>query len=373
MALNLDLKYSYNDIAIKPAVLSLISHRSECNPYYEDNKLPLFTAPMGGVVNCDNYDVFEKNKIHAILPRTIDLDTRLKWALNGKWVAFGLSEIEDFFLKYKVSDGKNLKVLIDIANGHMAKLIDVSTKFKELYPESELMAGNIANPLTYKFYAKAKIDYVRCSIGSGSACITSSNVSVHYPIASLIDEIVSIKKSLQENGKTKLPKIVADGGVRNYSDAIKALALGADYVMIGGVFAKTVESAATTFTFFPNGSKLIINDKSAWKIEKMPNGWKLTSSELGKEMSFSVQDIFKDFYGMASKKAQQIMFGKKTHTSEGIEKALKITDTLDGWVDNFISYLQSAMSYTNAKTLQEFINNTDTIVISNNTYLSINK
>ena len=74
-------------------------------------------------------------------------------------------------------------------------------------------------------------------------CITTSNVSIHYPQASLIDECYNIKKQLLLETEDILPKIIADGGIRNYDHVIKALALGADYVMIGSLFAQCIESA----------------------------------------------------------------------------------------------------------------------------------
>lgn len=169
-----EVKYSYNDVMIIPSKVSNIEHRGECDPFHKDGYLPIFTAPMSTVVNEENYQIFEDNKIHAILPRNISYDIRLEYALNNKWAAFSLQEFEDFFcdegyVKHYIKHKK--KVLIDIANGHMKKLFVIAKKAKRLYGESlQLMIGNVANPKTYEEVLKCGADYVRLGIGSGAGC-----------------------------------------------------------------------------------------------------------------------------------------------------------------------------------------------------------
>ena len=377
MALLTEIKFSYNDIGIVPSVVSDIEHRGDCDPFVE-GKLPLFTAPMSSVVNEINFNAFEKNGINAILPRTVDLNIRVSYAVNGKWAAFGLNEFENIFIKNNDNAFK-IKAVIDIANGHMSKILSLVEAFKQKYSgiQTEIMVGNIANPLTYLELAKVGVDYVRCGIGGGEGCITSSNLGVHYPMASLIDETSkhkayverTIKSSNKENFKS-VPKIIADGGVRNYSDAIKALALGADYVMIGGLFTRMAESAAKTFFENSVGERIYLNHH---EIEEMDGGWLIKSINGKNGNGVLRKTLKKSFFGMASRKAQELMHGQKIRTSEGIEKIVEVKFTLKQWVDNFTDYLRSAMSYTNSKNLNEFINNTDTIVVSNNTYISVNK
>ena len=333
--------YAYEDLTIKPCVVSDIEHRVECVPFDENGMLPLFTAPMDTVVNETNFDMFETNKIHAILPRIeqYPLDVRVKYATGGKWAAFSLNEFEHYFCTPVIPmyQGYPMKVLIDVANGHMRKIFDVAKKAKSIWGNYlVLMGGNIANEEAYELYAESGFDYVRVGIGGGKGCLSTSNTGVHKPMASLVNDTYLLKKKLENEGKyEKLPNIIADGGIRGYRDVIKAIALGADYVMIGSVFAKMAESAAP-------------------KEEK--DG-----------------ETYATFYGMASREGQIAMNGAKTKTSEGVKKLLKVEYTMSGWSTNFSDYLRSAMSYLGVNTLEELREKAILVVNSQNAVNAVNK
>lgn len=385
------MKYSYNDIMVKPAVLSTIEHRAECNPFDENGMLPLFTAPMDSVVGIDNFALFEKNGIIPILPRTEDIKDRLSFIHQGKWAALSLDEFERYFTKSV--DSKNgsplMHVLIDIANGHVARLYNAVRAAKGIYRNAlVVMVGNIANPETYRVCVESKVDYVRCSIGTGAGCITCSNTSIGYPIASLISEIRDIKNEYIAKGisEKELPNIIADGGIRGYSDVIKALSLGADYVMVGSVFSMMLESAAYKMMDRSVGHKSLHLKFPIERYENLrcENGfWKgdytdefvdkmKSSGHKVEKYNHDIGRLEAKFYGMASKAGQIAMKGKKVHTSEGIEKTLPVTYTIATWVENMIDYLRSAMSYTNSRTLEE-LKNAEVVIVSNNTYNSVNK
>ena len=373
-----DIKYSYRDVTIVPAKVSEIEHRKDCNPFYPSGTLPLFTAPMDSVVGLENYELYEQHKIIPIIPRTVSLEQRLEVAKTGRWVAYGLDEFEKIFTVQ--NPGEGYKALIDVANGHMKKLYTLVKKAKALNLNLTVMIGNIANPETYEECCKAGVDYVRCGIGSGECCITSSATKIHFPLASLISEIVEKKQSLQWSGSyKKFTKIIADGGVRGYSDAIVALALGADYVMIGSVFSKMLESSGQIFfrykdyekenDWYPLNWDIYFNRYKSGKFYDFNEYWKGTS-EIGDH--WRPIELKKEIYGMASGKGQIAIGGKKTKTSEGIIKTIPIEYTMDSWTENFISYLRSAMSYTGAKDLNTFINKTTCIINSPLSVASVN-
>jgi hypothetical protein len=156
-------------------------------------------------------------------------------------------------------------------------------------------------------------------------CLTSTQTAIHYSMASLISDI----KKLQALEGLRSPKIIADGGISGYSDAIKCLALGADYVMMGRVFTKAA----------------------------------LHGEAIGSDVSY---------YGMSTKKAQKEMGGLGNKTSEGKNMIIQKEYTLSGWVENFTDYLRSAMSYTGSRTLSAFRNNTECRVMSPNSSYAIN-
>ena len=365
--------YTYEDVTIIPNVVSLVEHRSECIPLDEEGMLPLFTAPMDTVVNSKNFGMFENEMIHAILPRTESLDVRIENSIRGRWSAYSLTEFEKVFCNEleKLDEKNKIKALIDIANGHMSKSIDLVRAAKNIYGDSIIiMVGNIANPKTYAEYARVGADYIRIGIGSGCGCLSSSNTGIHMPMATLIDETVEIKKSLEDEYK-KLPKIIADGGIRNYRDIIKALALGADYVMIGSVFAKMLESAAPKSAYSDEWIKLPIEieleDLTDFTFDNV--GWRAKYN--GKEIFLG--DIRATFYGMASREGQIALNGAKTKTSEGIKKTLLVSYTMHGWSINFMDYLRSAMSYLGVKDLNGLREYANVIINSQNAVSAVNK
>lgn len=384
---NNKIYYSYKDVTILPSIISNIEHRSSCNPYYDNGLLPLFTSPMDTVVGEENFSSFYNESIVPILPRTIDVNKRLKNSSDGKWSAYSLSEFERLFCNgLNVIQSDSIFALIDVANGHMSKILDVSRRAKNLYGDKiTIMAGNIANPQTYIQYAEAGIDYCRCGIGGGNCCITATQLGIFCPMATLISDIYNIKKLLLSQGKKNLPKIVADGGVRNYDDIIKALALGADYVMCGSIFSKMMESSAPKFLGkdskvrlrFPieryknlkfDGSNWVGNYTDEFLAELESKGVKKDDNAqivIGKVKSM--------YYGMASERGQIALNGSKTKTSEGNMKLLDVTYTMHGWSTNFKDYLRSAMSYIGCTRINDIAECSEVIINSKNASESINK
>ena len=387
--------YTLNDVTIVPAEVSDISSRSLCNPYYDDTKmLPIFVSPMNNIVDDNNFQSFLDAGVNVITPRdnenTPYSERRERWEQlwkRGIFVALSLREFEQFFIEFKDYTEPDFNitytrhVCVDLANGHMKRLLDACKQVKKSFGNKVIiMTGNIANPDTYKDYAKAGIDYVRCGIGTGSICTTAANSAIHYPMASLIETCKHYKKDIEleleqrdiyDTSYISAPKIVADGGFTNFDQIIKALALGADYCMCGKLFAQCIEACTSIMSdkdFFewPNEEK----DKDGYPhchstIHKPYNHVDFVIELMEKGYSFH-----RDYYGMSTKRAQKEMGGKGNKTAEGIAIKIPVKYSVAGWIDNFNSYLKSAMSYTGFRRIEDFIGGPTCKIISNNSYLA---
>lgn len=374
------IKLNYDDITIVPERLTDICSRSQCNPYDEDGYLPIFASPMSSVVSIENTGNFNAARIRTVIPRSYSVDERLTFLFEneGNFVAFSLSEARELFaspnglentmkkhiashntfLSWKKSDIP-LKICIDLANGHMRCLLELVKDIKAIYgPRINIMTGNIANPATYEDYENAGVDYCRVSIGTGNVCSTSSNTAVHFPVFSLLKEIWRLKEAL--HGKCK---IIADGGIHGFRDIQKAL-IYADYVMIGSLFNKAIESAGkTTYgTFYWNvrGKKIARPIKTLLYFGK-----EVPKDKYGEMYSLVKQGkatVWKENFGMSTKIAQGLINKangadvKRLKTSEGLLKYQKVEYDLPGWAENETDFLKSAMSYTNSMTLEEYKN-----------------
>ena len=167
-----------------------------------------------------------------------------------------------------------------------------------------------------------------------------------------------------------MPKIVADGGIRNYDHVIKALALGADYVMIGSVFSQCVESAGEKEVRQENRNHHQLTNCKDFLLDNEENWWAIKNDSNKRQF---IGQIYVKFFGMASADGQKSINGVKTKTAEGITKYLKVIYSLNRWTDNMISYLRSAMSYTNCRTLSEFIGHPKLIINSISEIQAVNK
>ena len=342
--------YSLNEIGLLPSSTpSPIHSRKDVNPYVchinleaPRIKLPLFVSPMPCIVNKDNYSLFNEY-VQPILPRGKDVKAIAHHMVEGKWAAVSLREFVALFC-YKISDevieaakvNPVVHVCIDMANGHMEELCNAIKTAKSIFKDNlVIMAGNIAHPKMYVELADAGADYIRVGIGGGNACSTSVLTGIHASLPWLLEEITKIKALSSRPFKAK---VVADGGIDTIDKAIKCLALGADFVMMGKMFAQCKEACGETKTI------------DTWNVERgIPEAISIYSYTSSKKATY------RKYFGNASADGQKEMFGKATKPSEGVSTWVEVNTTIKEFSDKFESALRSAMSYTGASKLSEFV------------------
>jgi len=384
--------YEIEDIQIMQAPISEIRHRSECNTKIKicgKEYYPVIVAPMGAVTDEYNYKTWLDNGFMCVVPRTVDFEKRLELS-KEVFASFSLKEAEDFCNSdYDFSNGPYY-ICVDIAHGTMSSLYNVCKTLKAKYGNENIviMTGNVANPLAYDYYADAGIDFMRCNVGTGSRCLTSVQLGVHMPSATLLDELRMRKENWESTYGKKGTEIIFDGGVSNFDTIQKALALGAFAVMSGNIFAKSWEACGEIRWATPkedDNSLDIYDEKTSFSNEDFLNY--LNDEDIDSEYIESPNDEYcgfylyyrnkygillqypnikyipyREYYGMASKKAQKLTNGEATKTSEGNIKPIKIEYHIGKWAENMKDYLASCMSYCGVDNIDDFRKEAEVII-----------
>jgi IMP dehydrogenase len=216
-----------------------------------------------------------------------------------------------------VNEGVDV-VIIDTAHGHSKGVIDMVKHIKKIYPQLQLIAGNIATADAAKALVKAGVDAVKVGIGPGSICTTRIVAGVGVPQLTAIYEVKNAIKN------TKVP-VIADGGIRYTGDIVKAIAAGADIIMAGSMFAGVEESPGETTIY--EGRKFK-NYRGMGSIGAMEKG--------SKDRYF--QDTEDDI---------------KKLVPEGIEGRVPYKGTLSEVMQQCIGGLRAGMGYCGAATIAQ--------------------
>lgn len=327
--------YNLDEICLIPAVLSDVEHRGDANVFTTKNKYPIFTAPMACVVDKTNVKTLEAHGLNVIVPRSVAWNDRINFIKSGNWVAVGFKEAQLIYENIKIDTGK-VRLCIDQADGHIINLLSLCKKLKEKFGDKiKIMTGNIANPMTYGKYAEAGVDYIRVGIGSGNVCTTTDQTGMHYPMGSLLSKLNNEKAKIRHSMNVtpastykSLPKIIADGGFNTIRQCVTALALGADFVMLGKILAKSEEACGTILQKATKRNKAI-----------------------------------REYFGMSTEKAQILINDASIlkqdnfvpKHSEGLVTSVLVEYHLNDWLADFEHALRSSMSYAGARTLEQYI------------------
>jgi len=220
-------------------------------------------------------------------------------------------------------------IVIDTAHGHTKGVSSVIKKIKKTYPELDLIVGNIATAEAAIYLADLGVDAVKVGIGPGSICTTRIIAGVGYP---QFTAVMNVANALQGRG---VP-VIADGGIRYTGDIPKALAAGADCVMMGSLLAGTKESPGETIIY--EGRKFK-SYRGMGSLEAMEKG--------------SKDRYFQDIESDIKKLVPEGIVGKVPYKGELFES-----------IRQFVGGLRASMGYCGAKNIESLQKNSRFVKIT---------
>ena len=222
---------------------------------------------------------------------------------------------------------------IDIAHGHSRPVGQLIQKIKEFSDDTFVVAGNVCEGVGAGYLADKGADAIKVGIGPGSACTTRIKTGFGVP------QFTAIRQCSKVNCF-----IIADGGIRDGGDAVKAFYAGADAVMIGGLLSGT--------------------DETPGEIIDIPDTRSVsTFAEMEDQ---TVPGKYKIFRGMASKEAQEDFMGSMHDwkTAEGIEIEVAAKGPMTKVIANLMGGIRSGMCYCGANTLSQIRERTDYVEVT---------
>lgn|SRR3990167_7705990 len=259
--------YSYSDIGLIPRRRSTIFSRKDVDTSTDffgiKLKLPVLVSPMDKVTGVDMAVAIRELGGVAILPRSKNLSTDVQlmkdvrtWQVRlalGSEVIMAIPATGDFLKRIQClyEEYGVVHFCLDVANSFSEVVTGAMAAINQLTYRNKLViiTGNVASAEGYKDAALANVDAVRVGLGNGSVCSTSVATGVGIGQASAIRECVTTDLA----GIKQVPQIIADGGIKGAGDIVKALALGADFIMSGSLFVGCKESPSAVVLH--NGKK----------------------------------------------------------------------------------------------------------------------
>ncbi len=320
---NYDQSLTYDDISLIPTEISRIKSRTEAKTNFEflglKLSLPIISSPMDTVTGIEMAKALSEQGCLGILNRfDSSLNEVLTNKTNGiKGVSIALNTSLD--VVKKLADNGYI-ICIDTANANNNEVLKKTEEIKNAC-NVKIIVGNIAQGDSLNQLENSGADAVRVGIGGGSVCTTSIQTGIG------IGQVSSILDVLSKRDEQKLKiKIIADGGIKSPGDVAKAIALGADVVMLGRMLAGTRETPGEIIKY--------------------------------------ADQLWKKYRGSAS-------FGVKMKNEfiEGEETMIPYKGAVKNVIDGISDGLRSSMSYMNCLTLDELKSKDTFAVLSNSSYL----
>jgi GMP reductase len=245
MRIETERKLDFDDVLIRPKRSRLKSRgdvdirRTFKMPHakVEVTGVPIVAANMDTVGTLRMAKALAEHDIFTALHKHYPIEELQDAKMSGafSFVTFGIDDIKkvDGVLNALQSNSIN-KICLDVANGYTEAFVEFVSTVREHHPGKVIMAGNVATPDMTEALILAGADIVKVGIGPGSACMTRAMTGIGYPQLSAIIECADAAHGLSGF-------ICADGGCKMPGDVAKAFAAGADFVMLGGMFAGHTE------------------------------------------------------------------------------------------------------------------------------------
>ncbi len=225
-------------------------------------------------------------------------------------------------------------IVVDIAHGHSENAVNTIHHIKKAFPNSELIAGNVATSHGAEDLIKAGVDAVKVGVGSGSICIT------RVVTGSGVPQLTAVLDCAEVGRKHEVP-IISDGGIRNSGDITKALAAGASSVMVGSILGGTEESPGLFMT--KNGKRF-----------KIYRGMASFYASLGRKSkengNVSIEEDLNDY------------------VAEGVEAMVPYKGSVTDILKQLTGGIRSGLSYCGAHTIKQMQENSEFIKMSHAGY-----
>jgi IMP dehydrogenase len=215
-------------------------------------------------------------------------------------------------------------LVVDTAHGHAQRVLDTVSELRRLYPDVDLVAGNVATGQATTDLIRLGVDAVKVGIGAGSICTTRVIAGIGVPMVSAILDCARVAKA------SNVP-IIADGGIRFSGDITKAMAVGAACVMIGSLFAGTDESP---------GEVVLYQGRSFKEYRGM--------GSIGAMRSGARDRYFQDDFDLDAPGS-----GSEKLVPEGIEGRVPYRGTVAGMIHQLVGGLRAGMGYVGCGTIAQ--------------------
>ena len=328
---------TFDDVLLLPKYSKILPSDTNINLQLSKNiflRVPFISSAMDTVTESKMAIAIAQEGGIGIIHRNLNIKNQSKEVKKVKdkklliGAAIGTNKEDLERAKSLITNGIDL-IVIDTAHGHSEKVLKIISKVKKVIKNIPICVGNIATGEAAKKLYNSGADIIKVGIGPGSICTTRMVAGIGVP---QISAIMEVKKALNK----KKIKIISDGGIKFSGDIAKALAAGADAIMMGSIFAGTDESPGKKF-------------KSKGKIYKRYRG-------MGSIGAMSA--------GSANRYFQKNFHDKSKFVPEGVEGRVEYKGKLSKIIYQLQGGLRSSMGYIGAKNLGEIKKKTKFVKIT---------